>query len=141
MKKIKVSLFVLVLIMIVSTAVYYLYPITILDSLKLKRAVGGEHHLIFDNQKLGYISGLDSWYVEGSQVYGSMSSNRDRTNTSLFYFYVDVCTGENLVIASYSRFEDFLDNEGISKERRNYMSGNNLINMSKFAYSSSVDCS
>lgn len=137
----RVSAFILAIIMIASTAIYYLYPTQILDDLKLRRAVGGGHHLIFDNQKLGYISDLDSWYVEGSQVYGSMSSNRDQTNTSLFYFYVDVCTGENLLIASYSRFEDFLDDEGISKERRNYMSGNNLIKMKKFDYSSTVDCS
>lgn len=140
MKKIKVTALILALIMVISTAIYYLYPIQILDDLKLRRAVGGGHHLIFDGQNLGYISGLDSWYVEGSQVYGSMSSNRNQTNTSLFYFYVDVCTSENLLIASYSRFEDFLDDEGISKDRRNYMSGNNLINMKKFDYSSSIDC-
>lgn len=141
MKIMRVILSILVLIIVISTAIYYLYPIQILDDLKLKRTIGGEHRLIFDNQKLGYISGLDSWYVEGSQVYGSMSSNRDRTNTSLFYFYVDVCTGENLLISSYSKFEDFLDDKDISKERRNYMSGNNLINMKKFDYSSSIDCS
>lgn len=137
----KVTVLILALIMAVSTAVYYLYPIQIVNDLKLQRAISGGHNLIFDNQKLGYISGLDSWYVEGSRVYGSMTYNKNRTNKRLSYFYVDVCVDEILITDSYSTFKNFLNHYGISKSRLDYMSGNNLINMSKFAYSSSVDCS
>lgn len=132
--------FILAIVMVVSTAVYYLYPIQILDSLKLRRAIGGGHHLIFKNDRLGFISGLDSWYVENSQVYGSMTYNKDQTNKGLLYFYVDVCTGEEFIVGNYSKFEGFLDEKSISKDRRNYMSGNNLINMKKFDYPLSINC-
>lgn len=141
MKKIKVTALILALIMVVSTAIYYLYPIVILDDLKLRRAVGGGHHLILDGQNLGYISGLDSWYIEGSQVYGSMTYNKNKTNKRLSFFYVDVCVDEILITDSRNTFKIFLDHYGINRNRRNYMSGNNLINMKKFDYSSTINCS
>ncbi|GAA0312715.1 hypothetical protein [Psychrobacter aestuarii] len=135
---------VLALVLTGATITYYWYPIQLLGDLKARNAFGGGlfggHTLYFRGDKIGYLNGLDSWYIQGSVAYGTMTYNQWRTNEGVVYFYIDVCTDDVLLIKNHSLFEDFLDAQGIDKDKRNYMSGYNFISMKTREYSSSYRC-
>lgn len=119
--------------------VFYLNfkPIEIIKDVKLHRNLSGGHDLFYKKIRIGYMSGLDSWYVQDSRVYGSFSQeNKDNES----YFYIDICNEEVFITSKYLRFENFLDNHNISKNRRNYMSGNNVIEIRKFVYNKNISC-
>lgn len=117
--------------------IYIFRPIEILGDLKLYKRINGGHNLVYKFKKVGYISGVDSWYVQDNQVYGSIS---DEDKDDEDYFYINVCTDEKYITEYYLDFQTFLDKKNIDKSRRNYMSGNNIINMNKFKYSKDVSC-
>lgn len=117
--------------------IYIFRPIEILGDLKIYKRINGGYNLVYKYSKIGYLSGIDSWYVQGNQVYGSIS---DEQKDDEDYFYVNVCNGEKYITGNFLEFEDFLDKKNIDRSKRNYMSGNNIINMNKFNYSKDVSC-
>ena len=136
--KIKIAVVIAILV-IVSIIMFICHPIEILQDVKLYKNLSGSHTLFYGSDRIGDIGGLDSWYVQGSQVYGVVSDEHN-SKSQVNYFYINVCNGEKLITLNDGLFEDFLDKKGIDENRRNYMSGNNLINPQKLEYSKQVTC-
>lgn len=125
-------------IVILSFLLYmYFRPIPILKDVTLYRHLNGYHYLYYQNNNLGYMGGLDSWYVQDNQVYGVLGHEHDE---NIDYFYVNICKKEILITPYYIEFEDFLDKRNINPDRRNYMSGNNIIEPDKFPYDKNIQC-
>ncbi|MDO4907324.1 hypothetical protein [Neisseria sp.] len=119
-------------------------PVHILKDVTVYRhAIGGyfgiNHYLYYKNQKIGYITAVDSWYVQGSQVYGSLSSNSNSIY-ELYYFYIDICDNELYVTPYVLEFDEFLNKRKINEGKRNFMSGNNVIDPYKHAYNREISC-
>lgn len=104
----------------------YFKPITILENVKIYRHLDRLHYIYYKDMNIGWVSQLDSWYVQDGKVYGSisdMNADYDKTNG----FYIDTCSSEVYISAYHKDFEEFLDKRNISKEKRDYMSGNNIV--------------
>lgn len=75
---------------------------------------------------IGWVSQLDSWYVQDGKVYGS-TSNVNANYDKIDYFYINICTDEIYITPYYKDFENFLDKRKIDTNKRGYMSGNNIV--------------
>ncbi len=139
MKKMLIAIFITCILFICIFSFFFFRPIQIIEDVELRKKIDGGYDLFSQNTRLGYFSELDSWYVQKSQVYGSLSADVDK-NYETEYFYVDICSREIYITPYYLEFEKFLDERNIAQDKRNYMSGNNLINMQKFPYSTTVTC-
>ena len=84
----------------------YFKPITILGNVKVYRRWDRLHYIYYKDTKIGYMSALDSWYVQNGKVYGSisdMNANDDKVD----YFYIDTCNNEVYITPYYKDFENF----------------------------------
>ncbi len=133
-------MFVCIMILIMLMFNHKFYQPPILGDLKLRYISSQNYHLLYKGHKIGEtITAVDSWYINGSSVFGS-STDYKLGSDSLVYFFVDVCSGEAYTTTSYATFDDFLDKRNIPKNQRNWMSGINAIDIKKAEYSSKIDC-
>ncbi|MDO4907326.1 hypothetical protein [Neisseria sp.] len=145
MKKQLLSIVLFLIILIAGFILYgYFRPILILKDVAVYRhiisnSLGGNYYLYYKGQKIGYLSFVDTWYVKGSQVYGSLSEDNGIDDIT-YWFYIDICSKEVYITPSRFEFYDFLDKRNINEDKRNFMSGNNVINPYKHAYNRKISC-
>ncbi len=117
------------------------YQPKILGDLKLRYISKNNYHLIYQNKKIaGNVTGLDSWYIKRSSVYGTTTSDPkdDYADNDLIYFYVDVCNDEIFTTKNSEKFDIFLWDKDIASE--NWMSGDNVLDVKKGTYNSTINC-
>ena len=118
-----------------------IYQPPILSKLKLRYISSQNYYLTYKGEKIaGKVTALDSWYIQKPYVYGSTTDFETSTGDDLIYFFINVCNGDRFQTDSLIEFENYLDNKQISKDKRNWMSGDNAINIKEAEYSSSIDC-
>ena len=118
-----------------------IYQPPILGKLKLRYISSQNYYLTYKGEKIaGKVTALDSWYIQKPYVYGSTTDFETSTDNDLIYFFINVCNGDRFQTDSLIEFENYLDNKQISKDKRNWMSGDNAINIKEAEYSSSIDC-
>lgn len=117
------------------------YQPKILGDLKLRYISSNNYSLFYQGNKIaGTITAVDSWYIQKPYVYGTTTNLKTKKREDLTYFFINVCSGNIYTTSDYSVFYKFLDAMHISKDDRNWMSGNNALDIKKAEYSSSVDC-
>ena len=134
-----------ILIILIPLTLWFLnhkiYQPPILGKLKLRYISSQNYYLTYKGKKIaGKVTALDSWYIQKPYVYGSTTDFETSTGDDLIYFFINVCNGNRFQTDSLIEFENYLDNKQISKDKRNWMSGDNAINIKEAEYSSSIDC-
>lgn len=144
-KKIKKALVVLFFGVLAITILLFLnekiYQPVILGKLKLRYISSENYHLIYEGEKIaGRVTAVDSWYVQKPYVYGSTTDIETSTGDDMIYFFINVCNGKLFQTKDFMEFEKYLNDNQIPKNARNWMSGDNAINIKKAEYSSSINC-
>ncbi len=117
------------------------YQPPILGKLKLRYLSGDNYHLIYKGEKIaGKVTAVDSWYVQKPYVYGSTTDFETSTGDDLIYFFINVCSGKTFETKNFMTFENYLNDRQIPENKRNWMSGDNAIDIKKAEYNSNIDC-
>ncbi|MGP9688645.1 hypothetical protein ACT3TH_05745 [Psychrobacter sp. AOP22-C1-C5] len=118
-----------------------IYQPPILGKLKLRYISSENYQLTYKGEKLaGKVTAVDSWYVQKPYVYGSTTNFETSTGDDIIYFFINVCDGNIFETENFIEFENYLNGKKIPKDKRNWMSGDNAIDIKKSEYSSSINC-
>ena len=134
-----------VLIILITLALWLLnhksYQPPILGKLKLRYISSKNYQLTYKDEKLaGKVTAVGSWYVQKPYVYGSTTNFETSTIDDIIYFFINVCDGNRIETENFIEFEHYLDSKQIPRNKRNWMSDDNAIDIKKSEYSSSIDC-
>lgn len=130
-----------IIILTLSFLNHKIYQPPILGKLKLRYISSENYQLTYKGAKLaGKVTAVDSWYVQNPYVYGSTTNFETSTGDDLIYFFINVCDGSRFETDNFIKFEHYLNSKQIPKDERNWMSGNNAIDIKKSEYSSSINC-
>lgn len=117
------------------------YQPPILGKLKLRYFSSENYHLIYKGEKIaGKVTAVDSWYIQKPYVYGSTTDFETSTGDDLIYFFINVCNGDKFETNDVMAFENYLNDRQIPENKRNWMSGDNAIDIKKAEYNSNIDC-
>lgn len=117
------------------------YQPTILGELRLRYISSENYQLIYKGEKVaGKVTAVDSWYVHKPYVYGSTTNFETSTGDEIIYFFINVCDGNVFQTEHFIDFSSYLDSKKIPKNKRNWMSGDNAIEIKRAEYSSSINC-
>ena len=112
------------------------YQPPVLGKLKLRYISSENYQLIYKGEKIaGKVTAVDSWYVHEPYVYGSTTTGDD-----IVYFFINVCSGNSFETENFIKFKSYLDSKQIPENKRNWMSGDNAIDIKRAEYSSNIDC-
>lgn len=141
----KKFLVLLVISLLIITVILFLnhkiYQPPILGKLKLRYISSENYQLIYKGEKIaGKVTAVDSWYVQKPYVYGSTTNHGTSTGNDIIYFFINVCDGNIFVTEDAVEFEQYLNIKKMPRDKRNWMSGNNAIEIKKAEYSSSINC-
>lgn len=141
-KKLLVLLFITLLTITVLLFLNHkIYQPPILGKLKLRYISSENYQLTYKGEKLaGKVTAVDSWYVQNPYVYGSTTNFKTSTGDGIIYFFINVCDGNIFETESFIEFENYLNGKKILKNKRNWMSGDNAIDIKRAEYSSNIDC-
>ncbi len=118
-----------------------IYQPPILGKLKLRYISSENYQLTYKGEKLaGKVTAVDSWYVQNPYVYGSTTDFETSTGDDIIYFFINVCDGNKFQTNNFMEFKSYLDGKQIPEKRRNWMSGDNAIDIKRAEYSSNIDC-
>ncbi|MGP4971582.1 hypothetical protein [Psychrobacter aquimaris] len=118
-----------------------IYQPPILGKLKLRYISSENYQLTYKGEKLAdKVTAVDSWYVQRPYVYGSTTDFETSTGDDLVYFFINVCDGNKFQTNNFMEFKSYLDGKQIPEKRRNWMSGDNAIDIKRAEYSSSINC-
>lgn len=117
------------------------YQPTILGELRLRYISSENYQLIYKGEKIaGKVTAVDSWYVHKPYVYGSTTNFETSTGDEIIYFFINVCDGNIFQTKNFIDFASYLNSKKIPKNKRNWMSGDNAIEIKRAEYSSSINC-
>lgn len=145
MKKLLLLVAASLVVLVIGFVLYgYFRPIPVLKDVKVYRHIiqnplGGNYYLYYGGQKIGYLSYVDTWYVDDTRVYGSLSEDNGIEDI-IYGFYIDICNKEVYVTPYRMDFEEFLDQRDIPQDKRNFMSGNNVISPNRHDYNREISC-
>lgn len=141
-RKLLFSLFITLLtINVLSFLNHNIYQPPILGKLKLRYISSENYQLIYKGEKIaGKVTAVDSWYVYKPYVYGSTTDFETSIDDDIIYFFINVCDGNIFTTDSFTKFENHLNLNKIPKDKRNWMSGNNAIEIKRAEYFSSISC-
>ncbi|MBO1517134.1 MULTISPECIES: hypothetical protein [Psychrobacter] len=141
-KNLLVLLFITLLtITVLSLLNHKIYQPPILGKLKLKYISSENYQLTYKGEKIaGKVTAVDSWYVQNPYVYGSTTNFKTSIGDGIIYFFINVCDGNIFETESSIEFENYLNGKKILKNKRNWMSGDNAIDIKRAEYSSNIDC-
>jgi len=130
-----------IIILTLSFLNHKIYQPPILGKLKLRYISSENYQLTYKGEKLaGKVTAVDSWYVQRPYVYGSTTNFETSTGNDIIYFFINVCDGNIFETENFIEFENYLNGKKISKNKRNWMSGDNAIDIKRAKYSSNIDC-
>ena len=141
-KKLLVPLFIgLLTITILLFLNHKVYQPPVLGKLKLRYISSENYQLIYKGEKIaGKVTAVDSWYVHEPYVYGSTTNFETSTGDDIVYFFINVCSGNSFKTENFIKFKSYLDSKQIPENKRNWMSGDNAIDIKRAEYSSNIDC-
>ncbi|SLJ83447.1 hypothetical protein [Psychrobacter sp. DAB_AL43B] len=141
-KKVLVPLFIALLTITVLLFLNHnIYQPPILGKLKLRYISSQNYYLIYKGEKIAAkVTAVDSWYIQKPYVYGSTTDFETSTGDDIVYFFINVCDGNSFETENFIKFKNYLDGKQIPKNKRNWMSGDNAIDVKRAEYSSNIDC-
>lgn len=129
-----------IIILTLSFLNHKIYQPPILGKLKLRYISSENYQLTYKGEKLaGKVTAVDSWYVQRPYVYGSTTNFETSTGNDIIYFFINVCDGNIFETEKFIEFKNYLNGKKISKNKRNWMSGDNAIDIKRAKYSSNID--
>ncbi len=137
----KKSILTILMFLILLFLNHKVYQPPVLGKLKLRYISSQNYYLIYKGEKIaGKVTAVDSWYIQKPYVYGSTTDFETSTGDDIVYFFINVCDGNNFETKHSREFEHYLDGKKIPKNKRNWMSGDNALDIKKPEYASSINC-